>query len=114
MKNSAAARKPFLIVTGLFILTVVLMTVSMLLISGLKKTNHADAAASAEVQKSYTTVTVHEGDTLWTLAEDYNAAGSESTEAYIREVSRLNHLGSADEIHAGAHIVIPCYSTNER
>lgn len=62
--------------------------------------------------KYYTTVTVHEGDTITKLATDYYSDNHYSNiNNYIFEICALNRLGEKDNIIAGENIIIPYYST---
>lgn len=60
--------------------------------------------------KYFTSIQVEEGDTLWSIAEEY---GDElhytSNKEYINEVKMMNKLRS-DEIVSGQYLIIPYYS----
>lgn len=58
-------------------------------------------AATAE---RYTTVTVHPGDTLWSIASAH--AGSGDIQDAIDRISAVNHLRGA-ELEPGQHLRIP-------
>ncbi len=61
--------------------------------------------------KYFTSIEVSYGDTLWSIAEEYkDAEFYASTEDYIDEVVRMNHLTSSN-IKAGQYLIIPYYST---
>lgn len=71
--------------------------------------------ASAEVTdisyKYFTSIEVSYGDSLWSIAEEYkDDKFYDSTEDYIEEVVRMNHLTSSN-IKAGQCLIIPYYST---
>lgn len=62
--------------------------------------------------KYYTTVTVHEGDTVTKLANKYYSDNHYANiHNYIYEICTLNRLGEKDSIKAGENIIIPYYST---
>ena len=68
-------------------------------------------AAPAELSyKYYTSVEIHAGDTLWSIASDYITDDYENIDEYINEVCEINHI-SANEIHSGQYITIPYYSS---
>ena len=68
-------------------------------------------AASAEVtQKYYTSIQINSGDTLWSIAEDYITEDYRDMNEYIDEVCSINKI-CRDEIHAGAYITVPYYSS---
>lgn len=62
--------------------------------------------------KYYTTVSVEDNDTLWSLADRYNN-GDEDTASYINNIMQMNDL-SSDTIHSGKNLVIYYYSTEIR
>ncbi|HEY8297169.1 MAG TPA: LysM peptidoglycan-binding domain-containing protein [Candidatus Baltobacteraceae bacterium] len=52
----------------------------------------------------YTTVTVHPGDTLWTIAAAHTGSGD--VQETIDRISEVNHLGAAS-LQPGEHLQIP-------
>jgi LysM domain len=50
-------------------------------------------------------IAVHEGDTLWTLAERYGPA-AQDTRRLVCELKRENRLDRA-MIHPGDHLLVP-------
>lgn len=61
--------------------------------------------------KYYTSVTVEQGDTLWSIADefiDYNQYKSKA--AYIAEVQSINHLDDTADIITGQALIVPYYS----
>lgn len=67
------------------------------------------AEDSAPLYKYYTSYEIREGDSLWSIAEEYRDAAAQSVRGYIDEVCAINHL-SSEEIRAGETICIPYYS----
>ena len=62
--------------------------------------------------KYYTTVTVHEGDTITKLAKEYYSDNHyDSMNNYIYEICTLNRIGDKDKVRAGESIIMPYYST---
>lgn len=61
------------------------------------------------VSKYYTSILIHKGDSLWTIADEYMSEQYKSQKDYIKEVKSINNL-SGDSIHAGQYLVIPYYS----
>lgn len=57
----------------------------------------------------YEEILIQSGDTLWSLAEKYNA-GSMSTKDYVEYIMEFNHMKS-DFIKQGSHLVIPVFSS---
>ncbi len=61
--------------------------------------------------KFYTNVTVEEGDTLWSIAEnniDYEHY--EDIYDYMNELRRMNNM-SSDKIYAGENLIVTYYSS---
>ena len=54
---------------------------------------------------AYTTVTVHAGETLWTLAERKTAPNGD-VQATVDQIIGANHLGTAG-LHIGQHLRVP-------
>ena len=61
--------------------------------------------ASGDSIQEYMTIVVADGDTLWSIAEEYND-GSRDIRALIHEISVLNEIKNA-EISAGQELIIP-------
>ena len=60
--------------------------------------------------KYYKSITISNGDTLWSIAQEYMAEEHyDSINDYIKEVKSLNSLKS-DNISYGASIIVPYYS----
>ena len=61
--------------------------------------------------KYYTTVTVHSGDTLWSIAsENFNSDHYDSVGAYVGEICTINQIADQQTINAGESIILPYYS----
>ncbi|MDO4616633.1 MAG: LysM peptidoglycan-binding domain-containing protein [Lachnospiraceae bacterium] len=70
----------------------------------------AGAQESADPRfKYYTSITIQDGDTLWTIAEEHRTEEYDTVKAYIKEVREINHL-SGDQIISGSTLVIPYYT----
>ena len=69
-----------------------------------------DNAAEEEKQlcKSYTSIEIRPGDSLWSIASEYMTDDYDSIQEYVRDIKSLNGLGS-DEIHAGKFLLVPYY-----
>ncbi|MDO4332105.1 MAG: LysM peptidoglycan-binding domain-containing protein [Eubacteriales bacterium] len=71
-------------------------------------------ADGAEISyKYFTSVRIEPGDTLYSIAQEHADEHYSSTDAYIEEVCRTNHLTST-EICAGDYLIIPYYSSEFR
>ena len=73
---------------------------------------HSSAEAEQEHKfKYYTSVVIEEGDTLWSIADQYMDRSVQGKIAYIDEVKSINHIHDGDRITAGQMIIVPYYST---
>lgn len=63
--------------------------------------------------KYYTAVTVHSGDTLWSIASDnFSEDHYDSLNSYISEICSINQISEAESINAGECIILPYYSND--
>ena len=60
--------------------------------------------------KYYTSITIHSGDTLSSIADDHISPEYKNADSYIREVCAINGLDEDGKIYAGENLVIPYYS----
>ena len=58
-------------------------------------------------QKTYKTIEIKKGDTLWSIAETYMPEDCESVEVYIAELRELNSLKS-DELYSSRYLMVSC------
>ncbi|MCR4717663.1 MAG: LysM peptidoglycan-binding domain-containing protein [Lachnospiraceae bacterium] len=90
------------IISKLSILLVILAVVAIAL--GFSKAS----AKTVTQEKHFVSITIEEGDTLWSIAEENISPEYDDINDYIKEVMRTNCLSSTD-ITAGRHIIIPRY-----
>lgn len=76
-------------------------------LTGFAKFNPKDSGH----EKYYTSITIKEGDTLWTIAEENKTPEYRNSKEYIKEVCEMNHLTSYN-ITEGKHLVIPHYTVD--
>ncbi len=61
--------------------------------------------------KYYTTVTVHAGDSLWSIAsEHYSEDHYNNLNCYITGICTLNRMDTDSRLNAGESLIIPYYS----
>ena len=60
--------------------------------------------------KYYKSITIEQGDSLWSIAEEYCTDAYEDTREYVDELKELNSLTS-NTIHAGQHLLVVYYDT---
>ncbi len=63
--------------------------------------------------KYYRSITVESGDSLWNIAQENITEEYDSVQDYIEEVCFINSI-TADDIHAGHHLIIPYYEAEFR
>ncbi len=60
--------------------------------------------------KYYKSVQIHDGDTLWTIAEDNLDVEYDTVNTYVKELMRMNNLVS-DELTNGYYLTVYYYDT---
>lgn len=66
------------------------------------------AEGNVRVEKHIVSIQVMEGDTLWSIAKQYNTSGKQDIRTYMKEIKRANGLVS-DTIHEGCYLIVPIY-----
>ena len=95
----------------LLLILIIVIAIVLICLSSILYVSGKSDKNEFQVYKYYTSVEVHDGDTLWDLAQLHTHGIKETTiETYIKEVKRLNHLKS-DIIYADAYLTIPYYKT---
>ena len=69
---------------------------------------HEDGYSLTEYRKYYKSITLEEGDSLWSIAKEYCNEDLQSIDSYIEEIRELNQLKS-DTIHEGHGLTIAYY-----
>lgn len=59
--------------------------------------------------KYFTSITVEENDTLWSIATEYRTEEYNGIDKYIDEIKSINNLNS-DTIKTGDTLIVPYYS----
>ncbi|MBQ9700626.1 MAG: LysM peptidoglycan-binding domain-containing protein [Lachnospiraceae bacterium] len=67
------------------------------------------------VQKQFRSIQIEEGDTLWSIAMEYNDSklSKNTTSEYIDDILDINNLVRDDKITAGNYIIVPVYVVQE-
>lgn len=60
--------------------------------------------------KYFKSIYIEDGDSLWSIAQEYADEHYSSVASYITEVKRMNSLES-DSIKTGSYLIVPYYST---
>ena len=85
-----------------------LFTIIVLFILSLCFFNNVIADTSIEYDKSFTTIEIEEGDTLYSIADEYSVSVADIDD-YINEVKTINNLKN-DTIHTGCYLIIPVFT----
>ena len=73
--------------------------------------SNAKEESSPVYYKYFKSITIENGDTLWSIAQEYMDNDHYDTiQDYIHEVKKMNAL-SNDDITYGQHLIIPYYGT---
>ena len=87
-----------------FILTVTLIF-TIILTNSLKTSANENRSSS---ERLYSSIMINDGDTLWSIAEEYKPADV-SVKDYIKSLKSINGIAS-DNIQSGNHLIIYYYA----
>ena len=71
---------------------------------------NANKNPELSMKKQYVSIQIQQGDSLWSIADEYMGPGYDNINDYIKEIKKINGLKS-QTIHVGGYIVIPQYIT---
>lgn len=57
------------------------------------------------LEKYYTSIEIRNGDSLWSIADQYVENSGMSTAQYVQELKNINRLGE-DTIHSGRYLTV--------
>ena len=89
----------------IMILLIVIAILFVLLLTSQKTIAHAEKRSV----KTYESICVFSGDTLWSIAEEHKPA-TMTVKQYMNQIIAINHL-SDSTLRSGEYLVIPVYST---
>lgn len=99
---------------GIRCLAASVIILALAVVARIRKENYPNPRQAVQVSSEYsdntrkfTSVQVMQGDTLWSIAEDYKT-GNYTTMALVEEIKRANGLGG-DRIMAGSYLIVPYY-----
>ncbi|MBQ4522645.1 MAG: LysM peptidoglycan-binding domain-containing protein [Lachnospiraceae bacterium] len=75
--------------------------------------NTVNAKENSDAVKYYTSVYIEPGDTLTSIAKEYQTVEYSDLSAYIEEIKYVNDLHS-DKITAGCYLVVPYYAEENK
>ncbi len=86
-------------------LMVVATAVCIILFSNHSVTNASESGNNVQLTKYYKTITIEQGDTLWSIAQEYKSGDYKTTQDYVNELISMNGLHS-EQITSGQKLVI--------
>lgn len=95
-------------------LTLFAATLCLIMICAISYHSIKSSATSGDSMnfKYYTSITVQDGETLWSIADDYiDYSQYKNKNAYIAEVMNINQLADASDIISGQKLTVPYYSS---
>lgn len=90
---------------------IIIMTFSLIITASLSMNGFLSKASGKDgtSYKYYKSITIENGDTLWSIAQEYmDAEHYDSINEYINEIRRMNALNN-DDITYGRHLIVPYY-----
>ena len=103
-RRQLAKRRIILLLAALFVITV------GSIVSGSIFSSAKDPATDIAQYKYYKSITIEQGDSLWSIAQEYRTDAYKDIQEYIDELIQLNGLTSKT-IHEGQHLVVAYYDT---
>lgn len=104
-RHSAKNKILLLVISFSIVLTLALVGSS---VAAAGKSSASDQNALAK--KYYTSILIQDGDSLWSIAEQYRSEEYSSLQDYIHEVVEINGLTS-ETIYSGQYLTIPYYES---
>ena len=93
-------------------LAIISLTVLTILVTFCIVTQHVFAFSSNKRVKTFMSIQIEEGDTLWSIAKTYRTEEYKDIRAYIEEIKTSNGIQS-DVIHEGNYLIIPYYISED-
>lgn len=106
-KRQLAKRRMVILLATLFVVTVGSIVCGSIFSSA------KDPATDILQHKYYKSITIEQGDSLWSIAQEYRSDAYKDTQEYIDELIQLNGLTSGI-IHEGQHLIVAYYDTEIR
>lgn len=92
------------------IAAIIIIAISIIVLLNSSIHAFADSKDNLPVHKYYTSIRVEEGDTLWSIADEYSDKSNMTKTEYIKEICSINNISG--EIHSGENIIVSYYSTD--
>lgn len=69
----------------------------------------AEESSPPAKNRYYTSIEIHSGDSLWSIAREYSKGGDINLEDYLKELKHMNNLKD-DTIHSGQYLTVMYFS----
>lgn len=101
-KRRVVRKLSFTCMTAVFVLLLALSIFSL--------SAKADSTENANEYKYYTSHQIEQGETLWSIAENFmDSEHYETVQDYINEIKSVNQM-SGDHIQSGNYLLLPYFS----
>lgn len=104
-KSRAKARASRKLTRFVLSVMVIASLVCIILFSNKNVTSANEAGESVRLTKYYKTITIRNGDSLWSLANQYKSGDYRTTRDYVNELKSMNDLHS-ENLKAGQKLVV--------
>ena len=95
----------------LLLAMILFITIGSVIFGSIFSSAQANAEESGIEYKYYKSIVIQDGDSLWSVAKEYQDDKYENTQEYIDELKELNNL-SSDRIHEGQHLMVVYYDSD--
>ena len=106
-RKQIAKRRMILLLIALFVITLGSVVFGSIF------SKAKNPSTDVKQYKYYKSITIEQGDSLWSIAEEYCDDTYGDTREYVSELKQLNSLTS-ETIHAGQHLLVAYYDTEIR
>ena len=101
------AQKLGIFLTGL-VMTLLVLSLTVFFIK-----EPVEASDGIEHVKDYICIEVEEGDSLWSLAEEYKTEEFTSLESFVAEMEEINGMNKDTVLKPGNKLMVPCYKERQ-
>ena len=108
--NKIKSQVPYFFLGKLTCILVIMIAIFLMVLFVLPERT-ASAGNTTGGTYTITSVKIEEGDSLWSIANEYYTDEFSSISAYISEIKRMNGL-SSDMIYIDSYILVPQYVLN--
>lgn len=108
--NKIKSQVPYFFLGKLTCILVIMVAIFLMVLFVLPERT-ASAGNTTGGTYTITSVKIEEGDSLWSIANEYYTDEFSSISAYISEIKRMNGL-SSDTLYIDSYILVPQYVFN--